>query len=150
VKGGAALLFDANEGVRRRQERPQCLLCNREPLYGRTAWCFDQPVPWSGAQACQSGSEKCARQNHCPHCEQRRCPGSSQVTSRGETPLQSFFGSFFGFFMALASLTMSFYGCRSTTATLFTPLHARYRRPSEVAAILRTVPPPEGIVVRAN
>src|SRR2546422_6466657 len=37
----------------------------------------------------------------------------------------------------------------STTPTLFTPLQAIYTRPSAVAAILRTVPPPEGIVVRA-
>src|SRR5713101_32558 len=39
---------------------------------------------------------------------------------------------------------------RSTTPTLFTPLHAIYTRPSEVAAMLRTVPPPEGINARAN
>src|SRR5260370_12174716 len=32
---------------------------------------------------------------------------------------------------------------RSTTPTLFTPLQAIYTRPSEVAAMLRTVPPPE-------
>src|SRR5437667_6787060 len=38
----------------------------------------------------------------------------------------------------------------STTPTLLTPLQARYTRPSEVAAIFRTVPPPEGIFVRAN
>src|SRR5438876_4540052 len=34
---------------------------------------------------------------------------------------------------------------RSTTATLFTPLHARYSRRSGVATILRTTPPPDGI-----
>src|SRR6266705_5115202 len=34
---------------------------------------------------------------------------------------------------------------RSTTATLFTPLHARYRRRSGVATMLRTTPPPDGI-----
>src|SRR5713226_6678048 len=39
---------------------------------------------------------------------------------------------------------------RSTTPTLFTPLQAIYTRPSEVAAMLRTVPPPEGIIARAN
>src|SRR5258708_38387396 len=33
----------------------------------------------------------------------------------------------------------------STTATLFTPLQARNSRPSEVATILRTTPPPDGI-----
>src|SRR5260370_4768641 len=38
----------------------------------------------------------------------------------------------------------------STTPTLSTPLHAIYTRPSEVAAIFRTVPPPEGIFARAN
>src|SRR5580765_8552390 len=38
----------------------------------------------------------------------------------------------------------------STTPTLFTPLQARYTRPSDVAAMFRTVPPPEGIFVRAN
>src|SRR5260370_36717537 len=32
---------------------------------------------------------------------------------------------------------------RSTTPTLLTPLQAIYTRPSEVAALLRTVPPPE-------
>jgi hypothetical protein len=32
-----------------------------------------------------------------------------------------------------------------TTVTLFTPLHARYKRPSGVATILRTTPPPDGI-----
>src|SRR5690349_7297693 len=37
----------------------------------------------------------------------------------------------------------------TTTPTLFTPLHAIYTRPSTVAAILRTVPPPDGIFVRA-
>src|SRR5437588_2347586 len=37
----------------------------------------------------------------------------------------------------------------ATTPTLFTPLHAIYTRPSAVAAILRTVPPPEGIFSRA-
>src|SRR5579859_2805480 len=36
----------------------------------------------------------------------------------------------------------------TTTPTLFTPLHAIYTRPSTVAAILRTVPPPDGIFVR--
>src|SRR6266571_5188030 len=44
-------------------------------------------------------------------------------------------------------------GCQragSTTPTLSTPLHAIYTRPSEVAAIFRTVPPPEGIFARAN
>src|SRR5437660_12524939 len=30
-------------------------------------------------------------------------------------------------------------------ATLFTPLQARYKRRSDVATILRTTPPPEGI-----
>src|SRR6185369_12821478 len=38
----------------------------------------------------------------------------------------------------------------STTPTLLTPLHARYTRPSDVAAMFRTVPPPEGISARAN
>lgn len=38
----------------------------------------------------------------------------------------------------------------STTPTLFTPLQAIYTRPSEVAAIFRTVPPPDGIFARAN
>src|SRR2546425_9486941 len=38
----------------------------------------------------------------------------------------------------------------STTPTLFTPLQAIYPRPSEVAAMLRTVPPPEGMIARAN
>lgn len=33
----------------------------------------------------------------------------------------------------------------STTATLFTPLHARYSRRSGVATMLRTTPPPDGI-----
>jgi hypothetical protein len=39
----------------------------------------------------------------------------------------------------------SFQRLRSTTATLFTPLHARYRRRSGVATMLRTTPPPDGI-----
>src|SRR5207248_9540729 len=34
----------------------------------------------------------------------------------------------------------------STIATLFTPLSARYSLPSLVATMLRTTPPPEGIV----
>jgi hypothetical protein len=34
--------------------------------------------------------------------------------------------------------------------TLFTPLQAIYTRPSAVAAILRTTPPPEGMAARAN
>src|SRR5437667_5423062 len=38
----------------------------------------------------------------------------------------------------------------STTPTLLTPLHARYTRPSDVAAMFRTVPPPDGISARAN
>ena len=71
----------------------------------------------------------------------------------------------------LTELFLGFYGCcvhgilhatrvaaagkggqrvRSTTPTLSTPLHAIYTRPSEVAAIFRTVPPPEGIFARAN
>jgi len=37
------------------------------------------------------------------------------------------------------------YLLRSTTATLFTPLHARYNRRSGVATMLRTTPPPDGI-----
>src|SRR5258705_487721 len=37
-----------------------------------------------------------------------------------------------------------------TTPTLSTPLHAMYTRPSDVAAILRTTPPPEGILALAN
>src|SRR5882762_1293050 len=39
---------------------------------------------------------------------------------------------------------------RSTMPTLFTPLQAIYTRPSAVAAILRTTPPPEGMAARAN
>src|SRR6266481_6396507 len=39
---------------------------------------------------------------------------------------------------------------RSTTPTLSTPLQAIYTRPSAVAAMLRTTPPPEGMVARAN
>src|SRR6266446_4228248 len=39
---------------------------------------------------------------------------------------------------------------RSTTPTLFTPLQAIYTRPSVVAAILRAVPPPEGMMARAD
>jgi len=35
-------------------------------------------------------------------------------------------------------------------ATLFTPLSARYTLPSEVATMLRTTPPPEGIGVLEN
>jgi len=39
----------------------------------------------------------------------------------------------------------------STTATLFTPLQAKYRRcPSGVATMLRTTPPPEGMGVELN
>src|ERR1700730_15075221 len=38
----------------------------------------------------------------------------------------------------------------STTPTLSTPLHAIYTRPSDVAAMLRTVPPPDGMLARAN
>jgi len=38
----------------------------------------------------------------------------------------------------------------STIPILSTPLHARYRRPSGVAAMFRTTPPPDGIVARAN
>ena len=38
----------------------------------------------------------------------------------------------------------------STTATLFTPLQARYSRRSGVATMLRTVPPPEGICLTAK
>src|SRR2546427_12589609 len=34
---------------------------------------------------------------------------------------------------------------RPTTATLFTPLHARYSLRSGVATMLRTTPPPDGI-----
>jgi len=37
------------------------------------------------------------------------------------------------------------YRFSSTTATLFTPLHARYSRRSGVATMLRTTPPPDGI-----
>src|SRR2546422_4282620 len=35
-------------------------------------------------------------------------------------------------------------------ATLFTPLSARYTLPSDVATMLRTTPPPEGIGVLEN
>src|ERR1700730_1648499 len=66
----------------------------------------------------------------------------------------------------LTGLFLGFYGCcvhrilhgmkdvtagksaqraRSTTPTLFTPLQAIYTRPSVVAAMLRTTPPPEGM-----
>jgi hypothetical protein len=38
----------------------------------------------------------------------------------------------------------------STTPTLFTPLQAIYTRPSAIAAILRTVPLPDGITALAN
>jgi len=38
----------------------------------------------------------------------------------------------------------------STIPTLLAPLHAMYTRPSGVAAILRTTPPPDGILARAN
>src|SRR5713101_6141765 len=43
------------------------------------------------------------------------------------------------------SLRSFAYLFRSTTATLFTPQHARYSRRSGVATILRTTPPPDGI-----
>src|SRR5438552_1061912 len=46
--------------------------------------------------------------------------------------------------------TAARYLVTSTIPTLFTPLHARYTRPSFVAAMFRTVPPPDGIVARAN
>src|SRR5271169_5210480 len=39
---------------------------------------------------------------------------------------------------------------RLTTATLFTPLHARYSCPPGVATILRTTPPPDGITFVLN
>src|SRR5882762_10508639 len=39
---------------------------------------------------------------------------------------------------------------RSTTPTLFTPLQEIYTRPSEGAAMWRTVPPPEGMIFRVN
>src|ERR1700730_1834941 len=45
----------------------------------------------------------------------------------------------------LARAKIRHYLICSTTATLFTPLHARYNRPSGVATILRTTPPPDGI-----
>ena len=35
---------------------------------------------------------------------------------------------------------------KSTTATLFTPLHARYSLRSDAATMFRTTPPPDGIV----
>src|ERR1700676_4688711 len=43
-----------------------------------------------------------------------------------------------------------FYFAGDTTPTLSTPLHAMYTRPSDVAAMLRTTPPPEGIFALAN
>src|SRR2546422_3907701 len=46
--------------------------------------------------------------------------------------------------------TTARYLVASATPTLFTPLHARYTRPSFVSAMFRTVPPPDGIVARAN
>ena len=43
-----------------------------------------------------------------------------------------------------------FYRFRLTTATLFTPLHARYSCRSGVATMLRTTPPPDGIACVLN
>src|SRR5215831_5648885 len=46
--------------------------------------------------------------------------------------------------------TPSAYFVGVTMPTLSTPLHAMYTRPSAVAAMLRTTPPPEGIFARAK
>src|SRR5689334_2090764 len=51
---------------------------------------------------------------------------------------------------ALFALVVRAYRAASTTPTLFSPLQAIYTRPSGVAAMFRTVPPPEGIAARAN
>ena len=45
---------------------------------------------------------------------------------------------------------IGYLGFGSTIPILSTPLHARYIRPSGVAAMFRTTPPPDGIVARAN
>src|SRR5579864_6046611 len=42
-------------------------------------------------------------------------------------------------------VSLANYFAASTTATLFTPLHARYSRPLGVATMLRITPPPDGI-----
>src|SRR5258708_38915822 len=39
---------------------------------------------------------------------------------------------------------------RSPTPTLFTPLQAIYTHPSAVASMFRAVPPPDGVIARAN
>ena len=74
------------EAAVKKRRKYCCAITKRLPatLWIRAA----QPVPWSGAQWCQSGSLKCARQNHKPHCVQRRCAGLSHATSRWDTPLQ--------------------------------------------------------------
>src|SRR5204863_5625161 len=116
-----------------------------------------QLSPCSGAQGCHSGSGKCDLQNHKPHRSKKRWPGSSHGSSMRDTPWQSC-----PFVFTPAELMASSKSQKtilaeerrqragSTTPTLLTPLHAIYTRPSEVAVIFRTVPPPEGMLARAK
>src|SRR5207247_617954 len=116
-----------------------------------------QLSPCSGAQGCHSGSGKCGLQNHKPHRSQKRWPGSSHGSSMHDTPWQIYslvFTSFelIAYYKSQKTILAEEGHQRagSTTPTLLTPLHAIYTRPSEVAAIFRTVPPPEGMLARAK
>src|SRR6266446_10400423 len=116
-----------------------------------------QLSPCSGAHGCHSGSGKCDLQNHKPHPSQKRWPGSSHGSSMRDTPWQNCSLIFTPVELIASSKSqktiLAEEGCQragSTTPTLLTPLHAIYTRPSEVAAIFRTVPPPEGMFARAK
>src|SRR6516164_2082512 len=94
-----------------------------------------------------------------PHCRSyllvdSRCPATTEVINCArvfvpptQDPMQVISG---GPRRALGCPKPTATHRASTTATLFTPLQARYRRPSRVATIFRTVPPPEGMASLPN
>src|SRR5256885_2172378 len=192
VKGGAALLFNANQAARHRQETPQTLLCNcelpgqwPEAVFwgwrpeGEIRWPFEAQDKQDRRSAKRDASSRCTLSGALIGCagmpirvrEVRAakplpalCAATLPKNLAGYFPRRDALASpFLWLFLQLfhddlpgtrpecpMTLMEMFQGVRSTTATLLTPLHARYKRPSEVAAMFRTVPPPEGMAARAN
>src|SRR5882762_9738556 len=150
--------IDANGGARRRQEFARRLLCNRQwAIRRRNQQRISlHPVPVrmdaSRGQENEPGNtidrsarktaERCGRRVH-PRAilPDRVVPWVLRLLRSSHPPRHEGRCSREG---AGPQRT------RSTMPTLFTPLQVIYTRPSAVAAILRTTPPPEGMAARAN
>src|SRR6266403_2604931 len=153
--GRHSAYFDASEGTRLRQEFARRVLCKRQRAF-RGAKFFELTFALLGRTRMPVGvgEMSSAEPLGAPLAILLRALVAGLIHARN----------------SLTKLWFGFCGCcvhrilretktargqgiqraGSTTPTLFTPLQAIYTRPSAVATMWRTVPPPEGIAARAN